>query len=74
MLSSYVFQDNALDAREDAIAQVEASGAPQEQIDIQIKAIEAMTSPGGQATSGAVGTFFTSLISGAIIAIFRRKK
>ncbi len=42
-------------------------------MDQQIAKIEAVT-PMKSSMQGMIGTFFTSLIVGAIIAIFKRKK
>ena len=46
---------------------------PQTTLDAQIAKIET-TTPASQALSGLIGTFFTSVIVGAIIAIFIRKE
>jgi len=50
-----------------------ASGLPEDQIQDQLKRMTAMT-PVIQSFYGLLGTFFTSLIVGAITAAFARKK
>ena len=49
------------------------SSIPQTALDLQIAQVEA-TTVGSQAMGGLIGTFVTSLIAAAIIAIFLRKK
>lgn len=56
-----------------AIEFVEGMSLPQEAVQGRIEQIEART-PLRQSVNGLIGTFFTSLIVGAIVAIFARKK
>ena len=66
--------DHLDEIKQATISWLESSGQiPQTTLDQQIAKIEATTA-GSQAFAGLVGTFFTSLIVGAIIAIFVRKK
>ena len=55
------------------IASLEQWNLPDDAMDKQIAKIEAVT-PVSSSMQGMIGTFFTSLIIGAIIAIFKRKK
>ena len=50
-----------------------AGGLPGDQVETQVAAIRA-TTPASQSLSGLLGTFVTSLLSGAIIGIFLRRK
>jgi hypothetical protein len=50
-----------------------ASSLPEDVLDQKIAEIEAVT-PVSSSMQGLIGTFFTSLIVGAIVAIFQRKK
>ena len=65
---------NYMDEANDAMIEwMESSGMPQEQVEAQIERAENAT-PLRQSMAGLIGTFFTSLIAGAIVAIFVRKK
>ena len=55
------------------IASLEQWNLPEDAMDKQIAKIEAVT-PVSSSMQGMIGTFFTSLIIGAIVAIFKRKK
>ena len=50
-----------------------ASSLPEDVMDQKVAKIEAVT-PVSSSMQGLIGTFFTSLIVGAIVAIFQRKK
>jgi hypothetical protein len=73
LLMSFVFPDYLNEYAAAILEQMEMSGAPAEQIDLYQERLSQMTTL-GQAFQGFIGTFFTSLIAGAIIAIFKRKK
>ena len=64
-----------VDVKETQIATLEqwASNIPEEVMAQKVAQIEAAT-PVTQSMNGTIGTFFTSLIVGAIIDIFQRKK
>ena len=51
----------------------EAAGMTEDQIDTQMQKLDNATAL-GQSIAGLIGTFFTSIIAAAIIAIFKRKK
>lgn len=61
------------DVKTAQIVSLEAFNLPEDKVDKQITKIEAIT-PVSSAMQGMIGTFFTSLIVGAIVAIFKRKK
>ena len=67
--------DYLIDMKETQISTLEAWGAniPEEVMEQKVAEIEAMT-PVKSSMQGLIGTFFTSLIVGAIVAIFKRKK
>jgi len=52
---------------------IEGAGLPEEALQGRLEQIEART-PFRQSINGLIGTFVTSLIVGAIVAIFARKK
>jgi len=52
---------------------IRAMGLPEEQLQQQLAAMEE-TTPARQSAAGFVGTFFTSLVAGAIVGIFVRKR
>ncbi len=55
------------------ISSLEQWNLPEDQMEQKIAQIEAVT-PVASSMQGLFGTFFTSLIVGAIVAIFQRKK
>ena len=55
------------------ISSLEQLNLPEDVIEPRIAKIEAIT-PVSSSMQGMIGTFFTSLIAGAIVAIFQRKK
>ncbi len=61
------------EAKQAALDLLESAQLPQAQLDAQMQALEQAT-PVSQAIPSMIGTLFTSLISGAIIAIFKRRK
>lgn len=78
LLSSLLFLNvlfpNYIDESTTAvIGLLEQSGLPENVLDQKITELEAVT-PMGQSVKGMIGTFFTSLVAGAIIAIFKRRK
>jgi hypothetical protein len=52
---------------------IEGAGLPEDAMQARLEQIEART-PVRQSISGLIGTFVTSLIVGAIVAVFMRKK
>ena len=73
LLLAVVFPGVLGEMREAAIAFMDASEMSPDQVEAQMKALDSAT-PMSQSIPGGVGTFFTSLVSGAIFAIFKRKK
>lgn len=74
MLNLNVFFPDYLEENTTAMIEaLEGMGLPEENLQEQIANLEART-PGRESINGGIGTFFTSLIVGAIIAIFKRKK
>lgn len=73
LLLNVLMPDYLDEVKQSTIAWLEDSGLPDEQVESQIKSVEE-TTPVSQALAGLIGTFLTSLISGAIIAIFVRRK
>jgi hypothetical protein len=73
VLLTYVFPDYIAEMRAGTLEFMEGAGVPQDKLDQQAAAMEAMT-PATQALNGTLGTFFTSLVGAAILAIFLRKK
>ncbi|MEE8412694.1 MAG: DUF4199 family protein [Acidobacteriota bacterium] len=61
------------DVKTAQIVSLEQFNPPEDVLEKQITKIEA-TTPVSSSMQGMVGTFFTSLIVGAIVAIFKRKK
>jgi hypothetical protein len=55
------------------IEMLQSSGLPAEALDKQVQRLESMT-VSSQALQGMLGTLGTSLVAGAIIAIFQRRK
>ena len=68
-----IFPDHLDEVVASNIELLELSKLPDEIKQAQIEKLEA-TTPMSQAQGGLIGTFFTSLIVGAIVAIFKRKK
>ncbi len=50
-----------------------SAGIPADQVETQVEAIASST-PASQSLSGLIGTLFTSVIGGALIGIFVRRK
>lgn len=73
LLAAVVFPDALAEAREATLAMMENMGQPQEVIDGAAQGFDKAT-PLRQSLQGLIGTFITSGIAGAIIAIFKRKK
>jgi len=73
LLLAVVFPDYLDEMRAGYTEWIEASGLPEAQMQKQLEAMENAT-PVSQSVPGLIGTFFTSLIVGAIVAIFQRKK
>ncbi len=73
LLLSVVFPDVLDEARQGAVEYLRASGAPADEIGRQQATLEAAT-PMSQSLPGGLGTLFTSLITGAIVAVFQRQR
>lgn len=73
LLLAVLFPNVLPELREAAIAYMDSADMPQEQVDAQMQALD-NTTPMSQALPGGIGAFFTSLVTGAVFAIFRRKK
>jgi len=73
LLLGVVFPDSLMEIREATLGFMQSSGASQAQIDAQTQRLEQMTVT-SQAVQGAIGTLLTSLVVGALVSIFKRKK
>jgi hypothetical protein len=73
ILSTYVFPDTVHEMQAGFKEWVQNANLSEAQVQSQIAAIDQVTAT-SQAMNGAIGTLFTSLIAGAIIAIFKRRK
>jgi hypothetical protein len=73
LLWTVVFPDYLGEVKASALDVIEASGLSGPVRDAQAQAIESIA-PLSQAIQGAIGTVFTSLVAGAIVAIFQRRK
>ncbi len=73
ILSTYVFPNTVSEMQAGFKEWIQRSSFPEAQAQSQIAAID-QTTAATQAMNGAIGTLFTSLIAGAIIAIFKRRK
>ena len=73
MLLLTVLPDYLEEMKTMQIASLEQFNLPEDRMDAQIAKIEAIT-PVKSSMQGMIGTFGTSLIIGAIVAIFKRKK
>ncbi len=70
---SVVFPDVLAESREGAITYMEQSGTPKAEVDRQMTMLDNAT-PMSQSIPGGFGTFFTSLLTGAVFAIWGRRK
>jgi len=68
-----VLPDYLEDVKTAQIVSLEQFNPSEDVLEKQITKVEAIT-PVSSSMQGMVGTFFTSLIVGAIVAIFKRKK
>ncbi len=68
-----VLPDYLEDVKTAQIVSLEAFNMPEDKLEEQIAKLEAIT-PIKSSMQGMIGTFVTSLIVGAIVAIFQRKK
>ncbi len=73
LLLTVLMPDYLDDVKQSTVAWLEDSNLPDEQLERQIRSVEGTTAV-SQALGGFIGTFLTTLIAGAIIAIFLRKK
>jgi len=73
MLLLTVLPDYLEEVKTMQVASLEQWNLPEDAMDKQIAKIEAVT-PVSSSMQGMIGTFVTSLIVGAIVAIFQRKK
>ena len=55
------------------IEALEGTNLPEDQLQVQVERLEGRTAV-GQSVGGAIGTLVTSLVIGAIVAIFKRKE
>jgi hypothetical protein len=70
---SFIFPDAIQQQIDGTLAFLESAGMSDEQIDTTMQSVEA-TTPMSSAMQGLIGTFGTSVVGAAIIAIFLRKK
>jgi hypothetical protein len=73
VLMTVVFPDYLDEVKAVSLEAVEAGNLPAQWREAQTRAIEGLT-PVSQAVQGAVWTFVTSVVSGAIVAIFQRRR
>ena len=73
ILSTYIFPNTVSEMVAGFKEWIQQSGLPEDQVQAQMQAMDQTTAT-TQARNGAIGTLFTSLIAGAIIAIFQRRK
>ena len=73
ILLSVVFPDAIDQMRTGAIAYMDSQNVAPEVYQKQMKALEAAT-PMSQSVPGGFGTFFTSLVTGAVFGFFKRRK
>ena len=73
ILSTYIFPNTVSEMVAGFKEWIQQSGLPEAQVQAQMQAMDQTTAT-SQAMNGAIGTLFTSLIAGAIIAIFQRRK
>ena len=73
IMTSLVFPEYFVELREGYLEFFQGAGMSEEEIDIQMTALEAAT-PVGSAIQGAIGTIITSVIVGGVAGIFLRKK
>ena len=74
LYTSVLFPDYADIALAQAAEQFEASGLPEEQIEVQMKATEWLVSPVPSAILGAVMTLITSFVVSLIVAAIVKQK
>lgn len=71
-LLALVFPDALDELRAGAVAYMEQAGTPPAEFEQQREMLEAAT-PFSQSLPGGIGTFFTSLLTGAVFAVWRRR-
>ncbi len=72
-MMSFVYPNAIEEMKQGAITHMQEQKTPEDEYQKQIAMLE-KTTPMSQALPGGPGTLFTSLLSGAVIAIFRRRK
>ena len=72
-LTSFVFPNANEEMKQGAITYMEEKNTPEDEYQEQLAALDE-TTPLSQAIPGGFGTLATSLVSGAVIAAFRRRK
>lgn len=72
-LTAFVFPDSLDEMKAGAITYMQEQGMAEDEYRKQLETLE-KTTPMSQAIPGGVGTLFTSLVSGAVIAAFKRRK
>lgn len=72
-MTSFVFPNAIEEMKAAAINHMQAQNTPEDEYQKQLAMLE-NTTPMSQALPGGLGTLFTSLLSGAVIAVFRRRK
>jgi hypothetical protein len=73
LLMAVVFPNALAETRDAAIAYMDTAGMSEADVAKQMTALDATTAL-SQSLPGGMGTFVTSLVTGAVFAIFRRKK
>ncbi len=72
-MMSFVFPNAIEEMKQGAITHLQQQNTPEDEYQRQVAILES-TTPMSQALPGGMGTVFTSLLSGAVIAVFRRRK
>ena len=73
LMLTTIFPDHLDAAIQAGIEWIESSSASEQMKQKQVEGLEGKT-PMGESMGGLIGTFFTSLVVGAIVAIFKRRK
>lgn len=73
LLLAVVFPDALAEMKDGYIEMLQAAGQSEQQIDAVVQQFDKAT-PISQSVPALIGTFITSLVVGAIVAIFKRKK
>ena len=73
LMLTVLMPDHLEEVKGGTIDWLESMDMPEKVLEAQVAKVEAKTAA-GESLAGLIGTFFTSLIAGAIVGIFLRKK